>query len=126
MDLKCVPVSAERPVVISTQLAFSYERGYFLEGRARMFDTLRAYYGPSMSALTALVTRYGATHVLVNRRAVRREAAGDLDRWRADRLPYGRFVKQLLATGQPAVLHLPARCRRWQHGAQAVYDLRCL
>ena len=31
-DLKCVPVTASRAVVISTQLASSYERGYFLDG----------------------------------------------------------------------------------------------
>jgi hypothetical protein len=126
MDLKCVPAAASRPVVISTQLAFSYERGYFLEGRARMFATLRAYYGRSTAALTDLRTRYGATYVLVNRRAVRREQAGERARWPGDRQPYGRLVTGLLRSAEPAVLHLPARCRRWRHGAQAVYDLRCL
>ena len=73
MDLKCVPVSANRPVVISTQLAFSYERGYFREGRARMFASLRAYYGRSAAALAGL-GRYGATHLLVKRGAVRQRA----------------------------------------------------
>jgi hypothetical protein len=125
VDLKCVPVSASRAVVISTQLAFSYERVYFLEGRARMFDSLRAYYGPSAAALTALATRYGATHVLVNRRALRRELAGDHPRWPAGRRPYGALVQDLVRGGEPASLHLPARCRRWHHGAQAVYDLTC-
>ena len=126
MDLKCLPVSASRPVVISTQLAFSYERGYFLEGRARMFAMLRAYYGPSAGALADLAPRYGATHVLVNRRAVAREQAGRHARWPAGRLPYGRLVRRLLEAGEPASLHLPVRCRRWHRGAQAVYDLRCL
>jgi hypothetical protein len=126
MDLTCVPASASRPVVISTKLAFSYERGYALEGRARMFATLRAYYGSSTAALTELRTRYGATDVLVNRRAVRRERAGEQVRWRSSAQPYGAFVRRLLASGEPAVLHLPARCRRWQHGQQAVYDIGCL
>ena len=125
-DLKCVPVSASRAVVISTQLAFSYERGYFREGRERMFDSLRAYYGPSSAALTALTARYGATDLLVNRRALRRELAGEHPRWPGGRRPYGALVQDLVRGGEPASLHLPARCRRWHHGAQAVYDLRCL
>jgi hypothetical protein len=126
MELKCVPVAADRPVVISTQLAFSYERGYFLEGRARMFAALRAHYGHSTAGLDALRTRYGARYVLVNRRAIRRERAGELGRWPPGREPYGRLVTDLLASGDPAVLHLPARCRRWQHGQQAIYELACL
>ena len=125
MDLKCVPVSASRPVVISTQLAFSYERGYFREGRARMVASLRAYYGGSAAALAGL-GRYGATHLLVKRGAVRQELAGVHPRWRGDAQPYGALVRGLLRGGEPAILHLPARCRRWHHGAQAVYDLRCL
>jgi hypothetical protein len=125
-DLKCVPVSASRPVVISSQLAFSYERGYFLHARARMFDDLRAYYGPSPAALGTLASRYGARYLLVNRRAVRREIAGDHPHWPAGRQPYGTLVTGLLRRGEPAVLHLPARCRSWHRNQYAVYDLRCL
>jgi hypothetical protein len=126
MDLKCLPVSASRAVVISTQLAFSYERGYFLDGRARMFAMLRAYYGPSVAALTELRRRYGATHLLVDRRAIRRERVGERARWPRGRQPYGALVADLLASGSPASLHLPTRCRRWHRGRQAIYDLRCL
>jgi hypothetical protein len=125
-DLKCVPVSASRPVVISTQLAFSYERGYFLEGRARMLDSLRAYYGPSTAGLRALAARYGATHVLVKGGAIRSELAGERPRWPRGREPYGALVTGLLRSGEPATLRLPARCRTWHAGAQAVYDLGCL
>ena len=71
-EIKCVPAAASRPVVISTQLAFSYERGYFLEGRERMHAMLRAYYGRSERALAALGPRYGATHLFVNRRSLAR------------------------------------------------------
>ena len=122
LDLKCVPVAANRPVVISTQLAFSYERGYFREGRARMFDSLRAYYGADRGAFTTLAGRYGATHLLVDRRDVRRARW----RWPGDRQPYGRLVTSLLAGGDPAILQLPTRCRRWSRGSQAVYELACL
>ena len=90
IDLKCVPVTASRAVVISTQLAFSYERGYFLEGRARMFDDAARVLRrrpPLRSPRSA--ARYGATHLLVNRRALRRERAGERRRWPGGRLPYG-------------------------------------
>ncbi len=125
-EIKCVPVSANRPVVISTQLAFSYERGYLLDARARMFDSLRAYYGPSRAALRDLAARYGATHLLVYGGTLRRERAGQHRIWTSAREPYGALVHSLLRNGKPAVLHLPARCRRWHSGEQAIYDLRCL
>ena len=112
--------------MISTQLAPAYETDYFLAGRARMFATLRAYYGPSAAAIADLGARYGATHLWVRQDAVRRELAGDGRRWRAARLPYGRYVRDQLRAGEPAVLHLPAACRTWRRGPDAVYDIGCI
>ena len=57
MDLKCLPATTRRAVVTSTQLAPSYETEYFLQGRERMFTTLRAVYGPSPQALGELQDR---------------------------------------------------------------------
>lgn len=125
VDMKCVVLTARRPVVISTQLAPSYERAYFLEGRRRMFATLDAYYGSDARGLQALQDRYGARYLWVRRDAVRREMRGGA-RWRGGRFPYGRHVRRLLAQGEPAVLRLPARCARWRRGAQAVYEIACL
>ena len=125
-DLKCLPATARRPVVISTQLAPSYEADYFRTGRERMFATLRAYYGPSLAAIADLRARYGATDLWVRQGAVRKELQPGGSRWRGGRLPYGRFVRQLVSGAEPAVLHLPAACRRWQHGLEAVYDIRCI
>ncbi len=126
IDLRCLPVSARRAVVISTQLAPSYEAGYFLAARARMFATLRAYYGSSPDALAAVAERYGATHLLVRREALRRELAHPGVRWRPRRLPYGRYVRARLEEGTPATLRLPERCVRYRHGAEAVYALACV
>ena len=47
-DLKCLPATAKRAVVISTQLAPAYEVGYFLRGRQRMFADLRAVFGENL------------------------------------------------------------------------------
>jgi hypothetical protein len=125
-DLMCVPATARRAVVISTQLAPSYEADYFRAGRERMFAMLRAYYGPSRAAIADLADRYGATHLWVRRDAVAKELTGDGVRWRGDKLPYGRYVRGLAAQGPPAVLGLPAACRRFQRGPVEVYDIACI
>ncbi|HWM12655.1 MAG TPA: DUF2079 domain-containing protein, partial [Solirubrobacteraceae bacterium] len=125
-DLMCLPATARRPVVTSTQLAPSYEADYFLHGRDRMFDMLRAYYGPSPAPIAELADRYGATHLWVRRAAVERETTERGARWRQGQLPYGRFVRDVVRGGTPAVLDLPAECRRWSHGTDEVYDIACL
>jgi hypothetical protein len=120
-NLTCVAVSAERAVVISAKLAPSYEAAAFRDGRARMFADLRAVYGPSRNAIIELRRRYGATHLWIRRRAVAGGAG-----WRPRRLPYGRYVHDLLREGEPASLRLPAACRQWRHGSAEVYDLACI
>jgi hypothetical protein len=125
-DLMCVPATARRPVVISTQLAPAYEADYFRSGRVRMFATLRAYYGHSPRAIADLGSRYGARYLWVRKDAVRKELADGGVRWRGNELPYGRYVRQLLRAGEPAVLHLPVACRRWRRGGAEVYDISCI
>jgi hypothetical protein len=126
IDLRCVPATARRPVVVSTQLAPAYEEDYFHEGRARMFATLRAYYGPSARAIADLRDRYGATHLWVRRDAVRKEAADGGRRWRPTEEPYGQYVRRLVSAGEPAVLRLPSSCRRWRNGPVEIYEIGCI
>ena len=126
-DLMCVPATARRPVVISTQLAPSYEADYFRRGRARMFATLRAYYGHSPAAIADLRTtlRRDASLGAQGRGPAGAWPNGGV-RWRGEQLPYGRYVRRLLRDGEPAVLDLPAACRRWHLGRAEVYDIRCV
>ena len=125
-DLKCLPATAKRPVVISTQLSPSYEADYFRRGRRRMFDTLRAYYGPSTDAIVDLKTRYGADYLWVRRDAIEKEMAPGGYRWQRRQQPYGQFVRDLLSAGEPASLSLPEECRRWRLGPAEVYDISCI
>ena len=125
--LACIPLTARRPVVISTKLALSYETEDFLGNRARMFQMIRAYYGPSARPLAQLGDRYGATHLWVQRDAVAAEMAhpkGVI--WRGGRRPYSPVVKRLLRAGTPIVLRLPPACRRWHHGQNEVYAIDCI
>jgi hypothetical protein len=118
IDLKCVPGTARRAVVTSIQLAPSYERDAFLDGRERMFASLRAVYGPSPDAIGALADRYGATHLWVRRSGA--------ERWMRRREPYGSYVRRLRSQGARAALRLPPACRRWQGRAGAVYEIACV
>jgi hypothetical protein len=126
-DLKCVPFTARRAVVISSQLAPAYEVDYFLHARERLYADLRAYYGQSVDAIVDLRRRYGATHLWVRREAVERELRTPRgQRWHPWQDPYGRYVRRLLRAGAPAVLRLPAACRSWRRGSAEVYDIACL
>jgi hypothetical protein len=126
IDLKCVPVTARRAVAMSTQLVYSYEKGYFAKSRPRLFATLQAVYGPEPDGVAALRDRYGVTHLWIRRDQIAREQARR-GRWRdGSRAPYGGFVRRLLAEGRPASLSLPARCRMWRSGGSEVYDLACV
>jgi hypothetical protein len=125
VDLMCVPVTARRPVVISTQLAPAYEVDYFLQGRARMFAMINAYYGTDAAAFADLRRRYGAAYLLVRRDRVRQTMNGG-GKWRRGKAPYGPLVRRLVRTGEPVVLHLPAACRRFQNGPVEVYDVSCI
>jgi hypothetical protein len=126
MDLKCLPATTRRAVVISTQLAPSYETEYFMQGRERMFATLRAVYGPSPRALAVLQERFGATHLWIRRDAVRKVVRTGGGRWRRGNEPYGTFIARLVSGAGPASLHLPAGCRRWRAGMSEVYDIACV
>ena len=108
MDLKCLPATTRRAVVASTQLAPSYETEYFLQGRERMFTTLRAVYGPSPQALGELQDRFGATHLWIRRDAIRKVMRSGGARWRRGNEPYGRFIPRAGEQGR-AGLAAPAR-----------------
>jgi hypothetical protein len=125
-DLMCIPGNAKRAVVISKQLAPAYEVDYFKHGRERMFADLRAYYGPSIAAITDLRRRYGATHLWVKRDAIEKELTDGGVRWRAGSQPFGSYVRRLVRSGRPASLSLPTACRTFARGPVEVYELACV
>jgi hypothetical protein len=126
MDMKCLPGTTRRAVVISTQLAPSYEVDYFLRARERMFASLRAYYGQSIASIAELADRYDATHLWVRRDSIEKVMTHDGAAWRYGDEPYGTFIRGLLHEGEPVVLHLPQACMRFKRGPQEVYDIRCI
>jgi hypothetical protein len=127
IDLKCVPATTRRAVVISTQLAPSYEKAYFLMGRQRMFDQLDAIYGSNPQAIVKLGQKYGATDLWIRRGSILRQWQHKGGPWRAWSRPYGTYVKRLVAhEPKPASLQLPKSCLKFQKGPNEVYSIPCV
>jgi len=121
--IDCVPIAAERPVLISKKLYQVYDRNVFQFARPRMFAEIRAYYGSSRRDIVRLRTVYGADVIVVNRNVLR---SGGNYRY-AEMAPFNHLVRRLRRTvREPATLRLPSRCMTWSHGSEAVYSLRCL
>jgi hypothetical protein len=121
--INCVPIAAERPVLMSEKLYQVYDRNVFHFARPRMFAEVRAYYGGSLRDIVRLRTMYGADVVVVNR-----ELLAPGGQYQYSRMaPFERLMEHLSQTvHNPAMLRLPRRCVTWSHGAEAVYSLRCL
>ena len=65
--INCVPIAAERPVLMSQKLYQVYDQNVLRFARPRMFAEVRAYYGDSLPDIVRLRTMYGADVVVVNR-----------------------------------------------------------
>lgn len=119
VDLNCIPLAARRPVVISQKLYQPWNREYFALIRPRMFNMVRAYYGPSVDGFAQLRRQYGADYVVVRTRVRKRP-------WRG-MAPFTAQLGRLLRTVPvPAALRLPAGCRTWSGRRFQVYDLACV
>ena len=122
--IDCVPIEAERGVVISRKLYQPFDYTFLKFVRPRMADMLRAYYGPSRSAIADLGTRYGATDLVVDRKLL------------TSKRPFLRFTsmapfaavvrRDLPPPSERAALHLPRSCEVWSQGDLAVYDIPCV
>jgi len=124
VKLDCVPVEAQRPVVITRKLYQAVDAGYLKVIRPRMFAMLRAYYGSSVHAIAALHARFGADYLVVQRDVVDvRRAPPAYDAM----APFARVIDGILAgRTRPAALELPHACAVWHRLQLTVYDLRCV
>jgi len=117
--LDCVPVVSQRAVVMNAKLFQVWEVGYWVIGRERMFDSIRAYYGESLDDVLGLRERYGADYLVVEDKLV-------LGGW-GGFAPFTSVVKQMRRTVDDPVVHrLPADCTTWTGKRYRVYDLACI
>ena len=66
---------------------------------------------------------YGADVIVVNRNLLGSGRGYQYSRMQ----PFEGLMKHLRrSVHDPATLRLPRRCMTWNHGAEAVYSLRCL
>jgi hypothetical protein len=123
-EIDCVPIEAERGVVISRKLYQPFDYTFLNLVRPRMTDMLRAYYGPSRRAIAELRTRYGATDLVIDRSLL--TAQRPYLRYTA-MAPFAGVVHDVEpAPSHRAALHLPRSCEVWDRGDLAVYDISCL
>jgi hypothetical protein len=121
--INCIPITADRPVLMSQKLYQVYDLNVLRFARPRMFAEVRAYYGRSLRDIVRLRTMYGADVVVVNRGLLASGGGYPYSRM----APFGGLVRHLRRTvHDPAMLRLPRRCMTWSQGAEAVYSLRCL
>lgn len=121
--INCIPIAAERPVLISQKLYQVYDQNVLHFARPRMLAEIRAYYGNSLRDIVGLRTMYGADVIVVNRDLFTPGGGYPYSRM----APFKGLVGYLRRTvHDPAVLRLPRRCMTWSHGAEAVYSLSCL
>jgi hypothetical protein len=122
--IDCVPIEAERGVVISRKLYQPFDYTFLKFVRPRMADVLRAYYGPSRRAIADLGTRYGATDLVIDRKLL--TAKRPYERF-TKMAPFGSVVRRAApAPSHRAALHLPRSCEVWNQGDLAVYDIPCV
>jgi hypothetical protein len=128
MSLTCIPLNARRPVVISgKQFQPLLGRRFFVQARARMALSIRAYFGHSFAPLVELRRRYGADVFLVTPEEVREPVEWLSDRPFLGAAPYSDFVRRAAARRSPrASLRLPRECRLWRDLDNYVFDLRCV
>jgi hypothetical protein len=123
-EIDCVPIEAERGVVISRKLYQPFDYTFLKFVRPRMTDMLRAYYGSSRSAIANLGTRYGATDLVVDRKLLTYSRPDLRFTYMA---PFAAVVQRAeAAPSHRAALHLPRSCEVWNHGDLAVYDIPCV
>jgi hypothetical protein len=119
--MNCIPMTTRHAVVMSQKLYQPLAEPYFRVIRPRMFDMVRAYWGPSLDALKPLRTRYDARYIVVGKRD-RKLPSG----WMHEQ-PFTNLILQFLRDpAGPAVQRLGSRCLVWHHGESKIYDLACL
>jgi hypothetical protein len=122
--IDCVPIEAERGVVISRKLYQPFDYTFLKIVRPRMTNMLRALYGPSRSAIADLGTRYGATDLVVDRKLVGAERP---ELGYTSMAPFAGVISRVAPPpSDRAALHPPSSCEVWSQGRLAVYDISCI
>lgn len=120
-SVDCVPLAARRPVVVSRKLYVPWDAAYLRIVRDRTFAAVHAYYGPSLRPLLDLRRAYSADYLVLDRRLL-----STLLAWESSRPFTGDLIRNLLLSGDPAVLSIPRECRTWHRGPIEVFDLACV
>ncbi|MFN2540583.1 MAG: hypothetical protein ABR514_00235 [Chthoniobacterales bacterium] len=110
-----VPVFAQRSVLVSSEHAIPYHKGYYDVIRRRGQDLVRAEFTPRPEELRAFIEHYHVGLIIVGRTPL---AAQDVKKLRW----FGEITDRPQSAEQPALLGFVGACKVWENNAITVLD----
>ena len=110
-----IPVFAQRSVLVSSEHAIPYHKGYYDLIRRRGQDLVRAYFTASRAELRAFINKYNVDLMIINRTPLDSRDAKKL-RW------FGAIAEDVPSGDRPALLDVVANSKVWENDPMIVLD----
>ena len=110
-----IPVFAQRSVLVSSEHAIPYHKGYYDLIRRRGQDLVRAYFTASRAELRAFINKYNVDLMIVSRTPLDYRDTKKL-RW------FGAIAEDVPSGDRPALLDFVANSKVWENDAMIVLD----
>jgi len=110
-----IPVFAQRSVLVSSEHAIPYHKGYYDLVRRRGQDLVRAYFTASPAELRAFIDKYNVDLMIISRTPLNPRDVNKLH-W------FGQIADQVPFEERPALLDFIHRCKVWENDAMIVLD----
>lgn len=117
---------AHRSVLVSSETAIPYHKGYYTQVQQRIRELISAQYSSDPAVLASFTRRYGITHWLMHVGAFRLPAF-NRNRWLHQYQPEARAAGALLSTGElPVLARVGDRCVMLATADYQVLDAACI
>ena len=110
-----IPVFAQRSVLVSSEHAIPYHKGYYDLVRRRGQDLVRAYFTASPAELRAFIDKYNVDLMIISRTPLAPRDVRKLH-W------FGQIADEVPFEERPALLDFIHRCKVWENDAMIVLD----
>jgi len=110
-----VPIFAQRSVLVSSEYAIPYHKGYYEIIRRRGRDLVHAHLTSRREELRAFIEQYRVDLIIVRRIPVTPQVAKKL-RW------FGEIAGEIESDDRPALLDFIDCCKIWENNSMIVLD----
>ena len=110
-----IPIFAQRSVLVSSEYAIPYHKGYYQIIRRRGQNLLHAHLTAHPEELRAFIENYHVDLIIVRRIPVTPQVARKL-RW------FGEIAGEIESNGRPALLDFIDCCKIWENNSMIVLD----